>query len=128
MFSHLLSHDFAAAQMDGAVGSGREVMVMGGRDDGYASCVREVRQQEEYTVAVAGIEVAGRLVRQDQPRPAVKRPGDGDALHLAAGELPGIVRGAAAESHHLEEAARVVADGAEGRRKGDVPRAPSTTG
>ncbi len=35
----------------------------------------------------AGIEVAGGLVGQEQPRPVGDRAGDGDALLLAAGQF-----------------------------------------
>ena len=43
--------------------------------------------------SVAAVEVAGRLVGQQQPRPGRQRPRDRDPLHLAARELVGVGRG-----------------------------------
>jgi hypothetical protein len=65
--------------------------------------------------AGGGIEVAGRLVGQQQPRPGRKGPGDGDALLLAAGKMLGIMteslRQADAREHLLGVGARPAAAG-----------------
>ena len=45
------------------------------------------RNSSSTALAVAGVEVAGRLVRQQDLGPAGQRAGDGRALHLAPGEL-----------------------------------------
>src|SRR4051812_27596516 len=52
------------------------------------------------------IEVAGRLVAEQQPRPADQRAGDGDALALAAGQLAGPVIGPVAEADNVDQLAR----------------------
>jgi hypothetical protein len=49
----------------------------------------ELAQQPGDVVAVAGIEVGGGLVGQDDAGVVGEGPGDGDALLLAAGELVG---------------------------------------
>ena len=48
-------------------------------------------EQREDLVAGAAVEVAGRLVGEQDRRAVDQRPGDGDALLLAAGELVGPV-------------------------------------
>ena len=53
---------------------------------------RAARQQVEDFVGGLRVEVAGRLVGDDQRRVGDDRPGDADALLLAAGELPRPVR------------------------------------
>jgi hypothetical protein len=52
-----------------------------------------------------GVEVAGGLVGQDEPRPQRQGPGDRHALLLAAGELGGVVVGAVGEPHGRKELA-----------------------
>ena len=47
----------------------------------------QVAQQFEHALAVGGVEVAGRLVGQQDLGPAGQGTGDGRPLHLAAGEL-----------------------------------------
>ncbi len=49
-----------------------------------------------------GVEVAGRLVGEDHPRFGDERPGDGDALLLATGQLAGAVVGPVGEADDVE--------------------------
>ena len=54
----------------------------------------------------ARVEIAGRLVGQQQARRVDQRAGDGDALLLAAGELAGRIALAVAEAEQLQRRAR----------------------
>ena len=54
-------------------------------------------------VAGLGVELAGRLVGQDQERVLHQGPGDGHALLLAAGELVGAVVEAVAQADLREQ-------------------------
>ena len=72
--------------------------VVGDHDDGLAETRRPRRaEQGEHLGADAGVEVAGRLVGEDQVGPGDQRPGDGHPLLLAAGELARPVREPVAE-------------------------------
>ena len=71
------------------------------------------------------VEVAGRLVGEDQHRARDQRPGDGDALLLAAGELGRLVVEPVAEPEALERSPRalrplVPRDALVDERRGDV--------
>ena len=48
-------------------------------------------QQFDDRLAGGGVEIAGRLVREQQRRARGKRAGDGDALLLAARQLRGVM-------------------------------------
>src|SRR6202023_968605 len=56
-----------------------------------------------------GVEVAGRLVGEDQVRIGDQRAGDGDALLLSSGELHGPVVDAVAKANLVERLQRKVA-------------------
>ena len=70
-----------------AVGVRGRDRVVGDHDDGLAELADAVAQQAEHLRAGAGVEVAGRLVGEDDLGPGDQRPGDGDPLLLAAGQL-----------------------------------------
>ena len=53
-------------------------------DERHLSLVTHLQQQIENVAAVRTIEVAGRFVGQNQRRIVGQRPGDGNALLLAA--------------------------------------------
>ena len=57
------------------------------------------------TWPVSRVELAGRLVGQEEPRPVGERPGDGHALLLAARELVRPVPRPLAEADELEQLA-----------------------
>ena len=59
--------------------------------DGLAQVVHRLAQEAEDLEARARVEVAGRLVREDQLGSRGERPRAGHALLLAAGELRGTV-------------------------------------
>ena len=63
----------------------------------------EVRRSVQDFLAGLLVEVAGRLVGQEQLGLGDQGPGDGGPLHLAAGELARLVRQAVAEADHVEQ-------------------------
>ncbi len=76
-------------------------------DDGRAALgVRKLGEQVVEDARVAGIELARRLVGEQQPRPMRERGADGDALPLAAGELVGPGIALPGETDALEELVR----------------------
>ena len=90
-------------------------------DDGRATPVVDRPQQLHDVAPVGGVEVAGRLVGQNQRRIVGQRAGQRDALLLATGQLRRIVMGAAGETRPLRAAPR--------RGRADRPgrRSPSGT-
>ena len=65
--------------------------VVGDHDDGLAVLAVELLQQAEDLLGGLAVEVAGRLVADQQRRIGDDRAGDGDALLLAAGQLARLV-------------------------------------
>ena len=86
------------------VGRGGDLGVVGDEDDRPAGVVELVEQRHDLGAGMA-VEVAGRLVGQDQRGFGDDRPGDGDALLLAAGQLGRLVVEAVAEPEPLERRA-----------------------
>jgi hypothetical protein len=63
---------------------GRHVFLVGDQDDGPPGRV-ELVEDPHHVLARLGVQVAGRLVRQDQARRGDQSPGDRHPLLLAAG-------------------------------------------
>jgi hypothetical protein len=80
------------------------------RDEHYRKAVGAVQLAERLEDATAGglVEIAGRLVGQEHPRPGHEGPGDRHPLHLAPRQLPGLVSQAAAEAEPVEQPPRGV--------------------
>src|SRR5690606_41659207 len=72
-------------------------------DEGRARLAVELEEQVFDAVARVVVEVARRLVGEEDGRAADERAGDGDALLLAAGELRRVVVEAVAEADAVEE-------------------------
>ena len=102
-----LADDLPVAQLDGAVPVGGGERVVRDHDDGQvAARCSSAAQQIEDGLAAARVEVAGRLVGEQQHRIGHQRAGDGDALLLAARQLGGApVGGAAGDADLLERLA-----------------------
>ena len=64
-----------------------ELHVVGGDQGGEARGAHELRQRVEHMVGGVRIEIAGRLVGEQDARRVGDRAGDRDALLLAAGEF-----------------------------------------
>src|SRR5687768_6571431 len=75
--------------MEGAVGGGGGGGVVGDHDDGFAEVAGERAEQVEDVGGGFPVEVAGRIVGDEQRRIRDEGAGDGDALFLAAGKLGG---------------------------------------
>src|SRR3954454_24964266 len=85
-----LLDDAAVEEVYGAVGVAREARVVRDHADGRAAAV-QLAQELHHRLAVLRVEVAGRLVGEEDRRLARERARTRDALLLAAGELRGIV-------------------------------------
>src|SRR5579884_329837 len=83
----LRSFNLSIDHLDQPIGLKRELLVMGHQNERDSPLPVEPFQQSEDLVTRMGIEIAGRLVGQDQLRPQHQRARDGDPLLLAAGEL-----------------------------------------
>src|SRR3954452_16184138 len=80
------SADPTVLDLEGDVGLAGHGHVMGDGDDcGVARAGQVVQEVEDHPAGLA-VEVAGRLVREDDARSVGERPGDGHPLLLPAGE------------------------------------------
>jgi len=73
--------------MQHPIGCHRSALVMGHHDNGFAQFVDQTAQQSENRVCCFAVEVASRLVGDDERWIGDDCSGDGDALFLAAGKL-----------------------------------------
>ena len=96
-------HHLAVQQVDLPVRARRALRAVRDHHDGGAAAV-DVLQQVEDLARHQRVEVAGRLVRQDEPRVARQDARDGDALLLAARELRGQVAQARGEADERQRA------------------------
>src|SRR5262245_42390608 len=94
--------DHVAAGVDG------DVRLVRDEDDGLALVVQALEDAHDL-LRGAGIQVAGRLVGQDQLRVVDERAGDRDALLLSARELARVVVPAVREADDLEAPHRLLA-------------------
>src|SRR6185369_15466396 len=76
----------AVAHRDHALRARHERGVVRGEDERVAGVAVDVAQQVEDLARGLGVEVGGRLVREDEVGTSDDRAGDGDALALSAGE------------------------------------------
>jgi hypothetical protein len=82
----LFLNDPAVEEMDGAVGMAGKARIVGDHTDGGALSM-EIAQQFHDGFAIAGIEISGGLVGEEDGGFSGESAGDGDALLLASGEL-----------------------------------------
>ena len=96
----------------------------------HARAFRTCEQQVEDVPAVVRVEIAGRLVGEDQRRIVGQRARDGDALLLAARQLRRVVMSAIVQADLVEQRLRARAARRAGRRSPSAPgcsRARSAT-
>ena len=74
-----------------------------------AARVLSLAEQSQHLVGRSAVEIAGRLVRQDQLRVADDRARDSDSLLLPAGQLLRPVRGTISEADEFERVVCVLA-------------------
>ena len=82
---------------------------MSDHDDRLAELAVEQAEQPQDLVGALAVEVAGRLVGDDQVGVGDDRPGDRDALLLTAGELAGVMVLPPFEAHDPEGGHRAAA-------------------
>ena len=80
----------------------RRFRVVRDHDDRFASVLAERLQCAEHFLRAARIEIAGRLVGDDERRVGDERAGDGDTLFLSAGQLARQMFCAVAEADNFE--------------------------
>ena len=98
----LVAHDLAGVQFDHAFAHGvDDLLVVCGHDDGGAGTVDGVQHFHD-AQRRGRVEVARRLVGEQDLRMVHIRPCDGDALRFAAGQLMGVVVFLACEPHRLQ--------------------------
>ena len=90
---------------------------MGDHDDGLSHVVDGIAQEAEHLVTAARVEVPGRLVGEHDLWSARERPGDGDALLLAAGELGRAVREPVAEADGVDHVIEPLPVGSTARQR-----------
>src|ERR671916_708188 len=95
--------DAAVGQEQDAVGAGRRARVVRDHDRRLAVELDRLAQQRQHLVPGLRVEVAGRLVGEQDGRLGDQRAGDRDALLLAAGQLRRTVVAAVVEAHALEQ-------------------------
>ena len=104
--------DAAVGEEHDAVGERRRRRVVRDHDDRLAEVVDGAAHELEDLAAGGRVEVAGRLVAEDDGGPRDERARHGDALLLAAGHLGGPVVAAIAEPDRVDERLEPVAIGA----------------
>src|SRR5437868_3830468 len=97
-YVRFIAGDLSVADVDDAVRAGGDIRLVRHHEDGVAGFVEPVEEVEDLE-AGGGIEVAGRLVGEQDRRAHHERAGDRDALALSAGELAGKVVDALLEAH-----------------------------
>src|SRR5574339_882726 len=94
MLNLVIELDPAVAESDQPGAVLGDVRLVRDEDDGDAALDVETLEDSHYLDAGARIEVAGRLVREDDRRLVDERPGDGHALLLSSRQLIRVVVGA----------------------------------
>ena len=102
--------------MDEPVCDRRSGIVVADDDRGRAALSRELGDQRVDHLGVLGVQLAGRLVGEQEPRAMCEGGAESDSLLLAAGQAPGPLVEPVSETHALQELRRRVA--------GFRPRAP----
>jgi hypothetical protein len=91
MRRQLVSDHEAVAEMNLSISAGGDIGIVGDHDERGAGFALASRKQVENMLAVDRVEVAGRLVGEDDGRVENKGAGKSDALLFSAGKLDGVV-------------------------------------
>ena len=100
---HRVRRDRAIAEPQDAVREARELRVVGDEDEGRSQLAVQLAQEAHHVGPVGGVEVAGGLVGEEDPRAVDEGPGHRHPLLLPPGELRRVVVAAVAEPDALEE-------------------------
>ena len=95
-----ITYNLTVEKVDGALGAGGILLGVSHHYDGGAFGV-QLFQQVHDLFTVLGIQITGRLIREDQLRAGHHGTGDGHALLLTAGKLLREVIGTMADGHTL---------------------------
>ena len=129
MLRHALVTDHqTVGDAQDAVAAPGQRHVVGDQDQGRALGARQLEQEVHHLLAGGAVEIAGRLVGQQELGPADEGARHGNPLLLAARELRRIVAEAMAEPDPLERRfgrLEGIAAAGEFQRQRDVLRAPS---
>src|SRR5216683_1695889 len=90
-------------QSDDAVRSGHKVEIVRHHDDSQVFSLVQVAEEADDLLTIGGVEVAGRLIGQENARAIDKRAGDGCPLHFAPGKLSRPMAEPMTQSHSLEQ-------------------------
>src|ERR1051326_2005855 len=101
----LICHDLSVPHGDHAVRQARDVGLVRDDDEGQPVLAVERPEEPHHLHRGDGVEIAGRLVGEDQPRPGHEGARDGDALLLTAREL---IRHAARRARESDRGERLV--------------------
>ncbi len=93
----------AVLQAQDALAAARQLEVVGHEDQGRAALAVEPEDELDHRVRGVAVQVAGRLVAEEDLRAVDEGAGQGDPLLLAARELDRIMVGARGQAHPLEE-------------------------
>ena len=97
----------ARRKVDAGVEAVGEAGGVGDHQERRIGVADEAQEKVEHGVAGRLVEVAGRLVGEDQFRPGGEGAADGDALLLAAGELFGVAGEEGRKAQECQRVARV---------------------
>ena len=89
--------------MEAAFAQGGDAVIVGDDDQAIAALGVELEQQVDNLVAGRRVEIAGRLVGEEERGAIAQGAGDGDALLFAAGEFRGPVMQPRAEADAIEQ-------------------------
>ena len=95
--------DDAVAEMDGAVGEGGELLVVGDDDERLPALVAEVEEELVQLLLVASVEAARRLIGQDNSWIVDKGTGHRHTLFFTTAELIGLMGGTVTQSHKVKQ-------------------------
>src|SRR6266566_9577915 len=98
--------DLSVHQPNNPISVGCTHGVVSHHEDGHAQLLTATSEQSPDAMARGRIEVARRLVAQDDTRARDESTGDGDALHLAPRQLAGLVLSAVQQIDQREDALR----------------------
>ena len=119
----------AGPQADDAVAAPGQVGVVGDQHQGGARLLVQLEQQVGDRGAGVGVEVARRLVGEEDARPMDEGPRQSDALLLAAGKLDRVMAEAVAEADAVEQLGGALPGaGLAAQLQGARPRSPRRSG
>jgi hypothetical protein len=95
---HIINN-LTVMQGDNPIAEARSLCVMGHHQERALVLLLEIVQQAKNLSACGGVEIAGRLIPQQQRRTEDERPRDRDTLTLAAREFIGTVNRPVLEAH-----------------------------